>query len=79
MPAAALDEAFGLADATDLLLMIGSSLEVQPAASIPIAAYQAGASLIFVNRTATDYDELAELLVRGSAGDFMASLLAELG
>ncbi len=78
MPAAALNEAFALAEETDLLLMIGSSLEVQPAASIPLSAYQAGASLIFINRTPTDYDELADLLVRGSAGEFMRSLLAEL-
>jgi len=72
MPAAALEAAFSLAENCDLLLMIGSSLEVQPAASVPLTACQAGAKLIFINRAETPYDDLAELLVRGSAGTFLA-------
>jgi len=78
MPADALETAFQLAESCDLLLMIGSSLEVQPAASVPLAACQAGAKLIFINRTETPYDELAELVVRDSAGDFMAAAVSSL-
>ncbi len=79
MPVAAMDAAFELAENCDLLLMIGSSLEVQPAATLPLAVYQAGGKLIFINRTATAYDELAEVVVRESAGDFMFRLLDECG
>ncbi len=75
LPAEALNAAFELAEQCDLVLMIGSSLEVQPAATLPLTAYQAGAKLIFINRTETAYDELAEVLVRDSAGEFMQRLL----
>ena len=78
MPSDALDAAHEFAENCDLLLMIGSSLEVQPAASLPLVAHQGGAQLIFVNRTETPYDELAELLVRQSAGDFLTAVLEEL-
>jgi len=75
MPSDAIDEAFQLAESCDLLLMIGSSLEVQPAASVPLAAYQNGAKLLFINRAATEYDELAELVVHGSAGEFLLQVM----
>lgn len=78
MPAEEMEEAFLLAEECDLLLMIGSSLEVQPAASVPMVAAQNGAKLIFVNRTETEYDGLAELLVRGSAGDFLTRVMEAL-
>ncbi len=77
MPEDVMNAAFQAAQNCDLLLMIGSSLEVQPAASVPIAAYQNGAKLIFINKTETASDDLAELLVRGSAGDFMAAVMEE--
>ena len=70
--------AYDLAESCDLFLMIGSSLAVQPAASVPLVAHQAGAPLIFINRTETEYDALAEVVVRGSASEFMSDLLAEL-
>lgn len=78
MPTDALDEAFQLAKDSDLLLMIGSSLEVQPAASIPLFASQAGARLLFINKTETSYDGLAKLLVRCSAGQFLARAMEEM-
>lgn len=79
MPADAMDAAYALAEESDLMLMIGSSLEVQPAASIPLFASQNGAQLIFINRTETQFDELAEIISRESAGEFMTLLLDELG
>lgn len=78
MPADALDDAHNLAEDCDLMLMIGSSLEVHPAASIPPYANQNGAQLIFINRTETPYDELAEIICRESAGEFMMLILDEL-
>lgn len=74
MPADAMNEAYQIAENCELMLMIGSSLQVQPAASVPLAACQSGARLIFINRTETEYDELADLLVRSSAGDFMLAV-----
>jgi len=79
MPAEAMNEAYLLAENCDLLLMVGSSLEVQPAASIPVVACQAGAKSIFINYTETEYDELADLVVRDSAGDFLLKTMESLG
>lgn len=78
MPSAAVDAAYEAAEQSDLMLMIGSSLEVQPAASVPMVAHQAGAKLLFINKTETDYDGLADLLVRDAAGKFMTAALEEL-
>lgn len=78
MPADAMDDAHNLAEDCELMLMIGSSLEVHPAASIPPYANQNGAQLIFVNRTETPYDALAEIICRESAGEFMTLLLEKM-
>lgn len=75
MPQDVMAEAFTLAGECDLLLMIGSSLEVHPAASIPPAAYENGARLIFINRTSTPYDHLANFLFSESAGDVMSRIV----
>jgi NAD-dependent deacetylase len=59
----------------DLMLMIGSSLQVEPAASLPRNAHRAGAKLIYINRTATSTDHLAEVVFNENAGDVMCSIL----
>jgi len=61
LPEGALEAAFAEATACDLMLVLGSSLLVQPAASVPLAAAQAGARLVIVNRDATPLDRLADL------------------
>ncbi len=75
MPAEAMDQAYQAAASCDLLLMIGSSLEVQPANQFPLIAHQAGASLIFINRAATPYDHLAAICFNESAGQVMQTLI----
>jgi len=75
MPQDVLAEAFALAGNCDLLLMIGSSLEVHPAASIPPAAYDNGAKLIFINRTGTPYDHLTNLFFSESAAEIMSRIV----
>jgi NAD-dependent deacetylase len=76
MPQEAMEQAYRAATSCDLMLMIGSSLEVQPANQIPLAAHQAGATLIFLNRTPTPYDHLARLCFPESAGKVMTALTA---
>jgi NAD-dependent deacetylase len=75
MPEEEISRAFECAGRCDLFLMIGSSLQVEPAASIPRAARQAGARLIYVNRTATPSDSLAELLFREPAGETLGRMV----
>jgi NAD-dependent deacetylase len=75
MPEAETLAAFDAARRCDLMIVIGSSLVVYPAAGLPDEAVRAGASLIIVNREATDKDHLAAATIRGSAGESMSLLL----
>ena len=59
LPAGALEEAFALAASVDLLLVLGSSLVVQPAASVPLATLESGGRLAIVNLGATPLDSHA--------------------
>ncbi len=62
---------------TDLLLVLGSSLQVSPVNILPDIALRAGAKLVIINLTPTPYDTDATLVVRHKVGVF-ASLVLEL-
>ncbi len=55
----------------DLVVVVGSSLQVYPAASLPMVAFDVGARLVIVNDEPTPFDELADLVVRGRAGEVL--------
>jgi NAD-dependent deacetylase len=75
MPEKEMLRAYECALRCDLLLMIGSSLQVEPAASIPNEAKRSGAQLIFINRSETPYDHLATVVFRESAGQVMGEMV----
>jgi len=68
--------AFEHAENADVFLVIGSSLVVHPAATLPVRAVESGAELVIVNLEPTPYDRLASVVLRGKAGETMSSLLA---
>ena len=68
-------EAHELAIKSDVFLAMGSSLVVQPAASLPLAAQEAGATLVIINRTETPLDEIADLVIREPIGETMRRAL----
>lgn len=76
MPTEPLRLAIDLARACDLMLVVGSSLIVQPAARIPELAKQSGAKLAMVNREPTPLDKIADALVRGDAGPVLSAVAA---
>ena len=73
LPEGALDEAFGLAASADVLLCIGSSLEVYPIAQLPALTRQAGGALAIVTQGETPYDARADVRL---SGDVVAELEA---
>ncbi len=75
MPEAAMRRAQQLATDCDLLLAIGSSLVVWPAAGIPLIAKRNGAKLVIINREPTEFDEFADLVVRNDIGDALAPFI----
>jgi NAD-dependent deacetylase len=75
MPVQETEEAFHRARSCDLFIVIGSSLVVQPAASVPLEAKEGGAKLVIINREPTYHDSLADVVIHGSAGEVMSKVL----
>jgi NAD-dependent deacetylase len=75
MPQAAIQEAFTLAREADVMLVVGTSLVVYPAADIPLVAVTAGAKLVVVNAEPTPFDELAEVVIRGKSGEVLPEIV----
>jgi NAD-dependent deacetylase len=71
-----MERAEQLARDCDLCLSIGSSLVVWPAAGFPLMAKRNGAALVIVNREPTEFDEIADLVVRNDIGDALAPFIA---
>ena len=78
LPAAALRRAAEAARSCDLMLVVGTSLVVNPAAQVPVLAKQHGARLAYINREPTPLDHLADVLVTSDAGPTLAALVAGL-
>jgi NAD-dependent protein deacetylase/lipoamidase len=76
MPVAAMQEAFELAQRADVMLIVGSSLAVRPAADIPLAAVRSGARLIVVNAEPTRLDPLAEVVIHGRSGEVLPEVVS---
>jgi NAD-dependent deacetylase len=76
MPDAAMQRAQVLAQSCDLFLAIGSSLVVWPAAGFPLMAKRNGARLVIINREETDFDEIADLVVREDIGTVLEPFIA---
>ena len=68
MPETEMERARDAALDADLMITIGSSLVVYPAASFPIMAKRNGAKYVIVNRDPTDQDEIADLAVNAEIG-----------
>ena len=58
--------------ACDLMIVLGSSLSVYPAASFPEYAQRAGAKLAIVNREETPLDDVADVVIREQIGPTMS-------
>jgi NAD-dependent deacetylase len=61
--------------ACDVLLVVGSSLTVHPAAAVVPTARHTGAAVIIVNAEATPYDNIADAVLRGSISEILPALL----
>ena len=66
------------AERADLLIAVGTTLGVYPAASLVPAARLAGARVVIVNGSPTEMDHLADAVLRGSISDVLTDLVSEL-
>jgi NAD-dependent deacetylase len=79
LPVEAIDRAYALARAARLLLVVGSSLEVYPVTELPSVTKAAGGRVAIVNIGPTAFDEGADLVVDGSAGEVLERVVSLLG
>lgn len=70
-----LSEAFRVAQESEVCLVVGTSALVQPAASVPLATYDAGGAIIEVNPTETPLTSMARVSLRGASGEILPELL----
>jgi NAD-dependent deacetylase len=79
LPEEALRRAEGLAAGADLLLCIGSSLEVHPVAQLPATTVAAGGRLALITRGATPFDSRAAVRLSGDVVEELQAVLGFLG
>jgi len=77
LPEETLQEATRRASHCDLLIVVGSSLVVYPAAYMPLYAKQAGAGLVIINLSMTPADKVADVVIHASAGQVMGRIVTE--
>jgi len=72
-----IDRAMTVAGEADLLLAIGSTLQVYPVAGAVPLAKRAGAKVVIVNAEPTGMDELADAVLRGPIGEILPAICGQ--
>jgi NAD-dependent protein deacetylase/lipoamidase len=72
MPQEAMRKAEEWTEQAEVFVVMGSSLQVQPAASFPLIAKRNGALLAIINRESGPLDEIADFVHNGAIGEFCA-------
>jgi NAD-dependent deacetylase len=78
LPEAAIDRAFALAAGADVLLCVGSSLEVHPVAQLPGITHAAGGAVAVVTQGPTPWDGRAAVKLDGDVVAELGALVAAL-
>jgi len=71
-----IDRALAAAASADLLLAVGSTLQVHPVAGMVPRAKAAGARVVILNDQPTPYDSIADAVLRGPIGELLPALCA---
>ncbi|GAI98835.1 unnamed protein product, partial [marine sediment metagenome] len=75
MPVAETKKAFQEAAMADVFLVIGSSLQVYPAAAIPTETVRSGGLVAIINNEPTSQDHIAHIVLHGKAGKILKTLV----
>ena len=75
LPLQTLRAAQDAARRTDLMIVVGSSLEVAPASDLPVLARRHGAKLVLINLDATEFDREADLVIHEDAALVLPELM----
>ena len=75
LPMDELEESMRVSESSDVFFVIGSSLVVNPAASMPGIAWRNGAKLIILNKGETPYDGEADLRFFDQIGEVLPKIV----
>ncbi len=75
MPGELMEKSLEAARQADLVLALGSSLQVEPAASVPLEGYRSGATYAIINQGPTAHDHLAHIRLEGDLCQLLPALL----
>jgi NAD-dependent deacetylase len=78
LPRETLAQAQRAAESCDIMLVVGTSGEVYPAAELPYVAQENGAAIIEVNPERTPITPLANVVLNGPSGEVLPRLLAQM-
>ena len=78
LPQEAINDAYAYASNADLMIAIGSSLEVYPVASLPRVTLDSGGRLALVTQGPTPYDRAADVKLSGDVVADLSAVLAAL-
>jgi NAD-dependent deacetylase len=76
LPAGVFSDAERETKACDVMLVVGSSLTVVPAATLPLAAYRQGAKLIIVNLQETAVDSIAAVVIHEDVAEALPRIVS---
>jgi NAD-dependent deacetylase len=76
LPSDIIVRAFGIARKCDVMLVVGTSGVVQPAASLPVEAQSAGATVIEINMRCSQLAPVVDIFLQGSSGQVLPQLVA---
>ncbi len=74
LPSDVLEQSVQWCREADLMLTLGSSLVVSPAADLPALAHQSGARLVIINRDPTPLDAIADRVIHGTIGETLQEI-----
>jgi NAD-dependent deacetylase len=78
LPADEIKKAWKEFEKADAVLVVGSSLMVYPANSLPYSAAKRGAKIIIINQMKTDLDKIADIVIDGSISHIFEKIEKEL-
>lgn len=70
-----IERSMAAAQRSDLMLAIGTTLGVYPAAAVVPAAKESGARVVIINGDPTEMDDLADAILRGPIGEILPELV----
>jgi NAD-dependent deacetylase len=77
LPHEIITQAKDLIDSSDLVIVAGSSMEVTPAAMLPITAINQGAKLIIINHEVTYLNQRADVVFQADVAEVLPLVVAE--